>query len=84
MYVYQFRNLLKIAGLYFSGLSNEYAIAKETKLHPFVVKKGLAQVRTMDIKKIKNIYRNLAEIDLKVKTGKMDIILALDKFVVEI
>ncbi|HBO16404.1 MAG: polymerase III protein [Candidatus Moranbacteria bacterium GW2011_GWE2_35_2-] len=84
MYVYQFRNLLKIAGLYFSGLSNEYAIAKETKLHPFVVKKGLAQVRMMDIKKIKSIYRNLAEIDLKVKTGKIDINLALDKFVVEL
>ncbi|MCK9378518.1 MAG: DNA polymerase III subunit delta [Candidatus Moranbacteria bacterium] len=84
MYVYQFRNLLKIAGLYFSGLSNEYAIAKETKLHPFVVKKGLAQVRMMDIKKIKNIYRNLAEIDLKVKTGKIDIIVALDKFVAEL
>ncbi len=84
MYVYQFRNLLKIAGLYFSGLSNEYAIAKEAKLHPFVVKKGLTQVRKIDLKKLKNIYRNLADLDLKIKTGKIDIVLALDKFVAEL
>lgn len=83
MYVYQFRNLLKIAGLYFSGLRDEYAIAKEAKLHPFVVKKGLAQVRKIDLKKLKNIYRNLADLDLKIKTGKIDIVLALDKFVAE-
>jgi DNA polymerase-3 subunit delta len=84
MYVYQFRNLLKIAGLYFSGLSNEYAISKEIKIHPFVVKKGLAQIRKMDLEKIKTIYRKAAELDLKVKTGKLDIVLALDKFVAEI
>lgn len=83
MYVYQFRNLLKIADFFQKGINDRYIIAKETKLHPFVVQKGLAQLRNFDFERLKNIYGRLQIIDTKIKTGKIDIKLALDKFVAE-
>ncbi|MCD6149601.1 DNA polymerase III subunit delta [bacterium] len=101
MYVYQFRNLLKIGGFfaqgaapaggqgsasgrYFQGNTNQYEIAKLAKLHPFVAQKGIAQLRGFTLAQLKKIYKKLGEIDFQIKTGKVDIILALDKFVVGI
>ena len=84
MYVYQFRNLLKIGEFFWKGISNQYEAAKLTKLHPFVVQKGMAQLRNYDENKLKEIYKKLQDIDVSSKTGKIDIKLALDKFVAEI
>jgi DNA polymerase-3 subunit delta len=84
MFVYQFRNLLKVADLKERGLANDYEIAKVSGLHPFVVKKSLAQLRSLTFSKLKNVYHELSELDTKVKTGKIDIKLALDKFLVEL
>lgn len=83
MFLYQFRNMLKIADLKESGISSEYEISKITKTHPFVVRKSLAQIRNFSLEKLKIIYQKLGEIDGKIKTGKMEIKLALDKFVAE-
>jgi DNA polymerase III subunit delta len=84
MYIYQFRNLLKIGDFYWKGASNEYDIAKKTKLHPYVVKKTLPQLRNFTFLKLKNIYQELQKIDTEAKTGKADINLALDKFIVKL
>jgi DNA polymerase III delta subunit len=84
MYIYQFRNLLKVGDYYFSGLSDKYAIAKKTKLHPFVVQKNLAQLSQFSLNSLKNIYQKLEEIDYKVKNGEIEIELALDKFIMEL
>jgi len=101
MYVYQFRNLLKIAGFfaqgaapaggqgsasgrYFQGNAKQYEIAKTIKLHPFVVQKGIIQSRGFTLAQLKKTYKKLGEMDLQIKTGKIDITLALDRFVVEI
>jgi len=84
MYVYQFRNLLKIGEFFWQGRTNQYEVAKLTKLHPFVVQKGMAQLRNYDENKLKGIYQKLQDIDTGSKTGKIDIKLALDKFVAEI
>jgi DNA polymerase-3 subunit delta len=84
MYVYQFRNLLKIGEYFWQGMRNQYEIAKLAKLHPFVVQKGIAQLRNFDFEKLKRIYKKLEEIDLASKSGKVDIKLALDKFVAKI
>jgi len=84
MYVYQFRNLLKIGGFYFQGNTNQYEIAKAAKLHPFVAQKGIAQLRGFTLIQLKKIYKRLGELDLQIKTGKIDIVLALDRFVVSI
>ncbi|MFC1644435.1 DNA polymerase III subunit delta [Patescibacteria group bacterium] len=84
MYVYQFRNLLKISNFYFGGLRNHYEVAKIAKLHPFVVQKGMGQLNRLSSAKLKEIYRRLEELDSKVKIGEIDILLALDRFIVEI
>jgi len=84
MITYQFRNLLKVAGLFEEGIRNEYEISKIAKLHPFVVRKSLAASRNLSFSKLKGIYRKLADIDVGVKTGKFDIRLAIDKFIVEL
>jgi len=84
MFVYQFRNLLKISDLKENYQMSEQEIAKATKLHPFVVKKSLAQSGNFSFDNLKKIYQKLSILDTKIKTGQIDIRLALDKFVVEI
>jgi len=84
MFFYQFRNMLKISDLYQRGINSEQEIARTTKTHPFVVKKTLAQLRNFSFDKLKNIYNKLAELDTAVKTGKIEIKLAMDKFIVEL
>jgi DNA polymerase-3 subunit delta len=84
MYVYQFRNLLKIGEYYWQGMTNQYEVAKLAKLHPFVVQKGMRALANYNFDKIRSAYRKLLDIDIASKTGKIDIKLALDKFVAEI
>jgi DNA polymerase III subunit delta len=83
MYAYQIRNLLKIEDVFSNETRNQYEIAKSAKLHPFVVQKGIEQIKFLGAKKLKNIFSKLQEIDFLAKTGKTDIKLALDKFIVE-
>ena len=75
---------MKIGEFFFQGLRNQYEVAKLTKLHPYVVQKGMDQLRNYNFEKLKRIYKKLEEIDLASKTGKIDIRIALDKFVAEI
>ncbi|HRZ95461.1 MAG TPA: DNA polymerase III subunit delta [Candidatus Moranbacteria bacterium] len=84
MFLYQFRNLLKIADLKESGISSEYEISKITKMHPFVIRKSLGQIRNFSFSKLKEIYQKLGSVDTEIKTGKIDIKLALDKLVAEL
>jgi len=84
MFVYQFRNLLKVADLQDQYRGNDYAIAKASGLHPFVVKKSLGQLRNFPLAKLKEIYLQLSEFDTQIKTGRIDIRVAMDKFIVEL
>lgn len=80
MYFYQFRNLVKVKPLA-EKYGSPVEIATRLKMHPFVVRKSLDQARNFSWEKLKKLYGNLCEIDFESKTGKMDIQLALDKFV---
>jgi DNA polymerase-3 subunit delta len=82
-YFYQFRNLLKVKFLAEKNKSPS-EIAIELKLHPFVVRKSLEQGRRFSLEKLRELYKKLCEIDFSTKTGKVDIELALDKFVAEV
>jgi DNA polymerase III subunit delta len=84
MIIYQFRNMIKIADLKERGMGSEYEISRITKMHPFVIRKTLAQARTFTFDRLKSIYGKLADFDTKVKTGKMDMKMAIDKFVAEL
>ncbi|MDO8240521.1 MAG: DNA polymerase III subunit delta [Candidatus Moranbacteria bacterium] len=84
MFVYQFRNLLKVADLQGQFFGNESAIAKTAGLHPFVVKKSLGQLRNFPLPKLKAVYEKLSQLDTQIKTGQIEVKVALDKFVVEL
>jgi DNA polymerase-3 subunit delta len=83
MYFYQFRNLLKVKPLAQKNM-NQFDISKKLKLHPFVARKSMDQVRNFTLAKLKELYSALCEIDFESKIGKVDIGLALDKFVASI
>lgn len=80
MFFYQFRNLVKVKPLAEKNM-NQFDIAKKLRLHPFVVRKSVDQVRNFSWQKLKKLYGSLCEIDFESKIGKVDIELALDKFV---
>ncbi|OGZ18399.1 MAG: DNA polymerase III subunit delta [Candidatus Nealsonbacteria bacterium RBG_13_38_11] len=76
---FQFRNLLIVKEL-IEKQRPYYAIAKMTKLHPFVVRKSYEQAVRFSFAELKKIYQQLFEADLAIKTGKMDSEAALDLF----
>jgi DNA polymerase-3 subunit delta len=83
MYFYQFRNLLKVKALAENNVP-EREIMQKLKLHPFVARKSLEQGRNFSLAKLKSLYKNLCEIDFGAKTGKVEIELALDKFIASV
>ncbi len=83
MFVYQFRNLLKIKSLLEQNLSNQ-EIAVKAKMHPFVIQKSVEQCRRFEMEDLKKIYQKLFDADLAIKTGKINPRLALDLLVVSV
>jgi DNA polymerase III delta subunit len=81
MYAGQIRNLIKIGDCFWRGIQRPDAIAKEVGLHPFVVQKGLRQIQKTSEKELKTLYQRLGELDEKVKTGRLDIVLGIDLFI---
>ncbi|EKE25184.1 MAG: hypothetical protein ACD_5C00258G0001 [uncultured bacterium] len=84
MYTYQIRTLLKIGDFYWQGMTSAPQIAQASGIHPYVVQKSLSQIRNLTQEKTKQMLRDLAEIDMNAKTGKVDPLLALDSFIVSI
>lgn len=80
MYFFQFRNLLKVKPLAEKNMT-QGEIAAKLKIHPFVAKKSVEQGRNFSLVRLKELYKKLCDIDAEAKTGKVDIELALDKFV---
>lgn len=78
MYVYQLRTLLKVNDALAEGVRDPLIIAKIAQIHPFVAKKSALQLRAVSQEKLKQLYLDLAELDLRAKTGKIDPVLALD------
>lgn len=83
MIVRQFRILLQVKELSAQGQSPD-AIAGTLHLHPFVVKKAVAQARRYTMPQLTAVYDRLLETDLAIKTGQMEAHLALDLLVVEL
>jgi len=64
--------------------SNYYTIANRLNLHPFVAKKSLAQVSNFTFQELKNIYKNLLDIDLKIKTSQSNPRVLFDLFILKL
>ncbi|MFT5196187.1 MAG: DNA polymerase-3 subunit delta [Cellvibrionaceae bacterium] len=80
MFVRQFRMMIQVKEL--AGLNmRPPEISKETKFHSFVVGKVLNQTKSFSMKQLEQIYAHLLDIDLRVKTGKGDIVTSLNMLV---
>jgi len=83
MFVYQVRSLLKLKDLIEKG-TPFYGLTKQSGLHPYVVKKSWPQIRNFNLDQLKKIYQRLLEIELSLKSGRIDGETALDMLVAEI
>jgi len=83
--VSQFRNLLIVADLKDKFPAwNNFTIAKESGLKPFVVSKLLSQLRLLDKIWLKKSYQNLADVDWQIKTGAIEPHLGLNLLVLKV
>lgn len=82
MVLRQFRILISMRDLFNSqeNITSD-TMAKMLELHPFVVKKSLPFVKKYSLDKLKDIYQQFLEIDIKTKTGQADQSLLIDLFV---
>ncbi len=74
---FQFRNLLEIKDL-IEKYVPYYDILKQSSLHPFIVKKSYQQAQRFTFQQLKKIYQKIFEVDLGIKTGKIEPETALD------
>lgn len=86
MIVRQFRILIQIKDEIErgGGYVNNRELARELSLHPFVVQKAMGQVNSYTLDQLKNIYSQLVEIDLKLKSSNLSPQALLDLLVVNI
>lgn len=82
MIVRQFRILISMRDLFNreENISSD-SMAKALELHPFVVKKSLPMIKRYSLDKLKQLYEQLLEIDIKTKTGFADQSWLIDLFV---
>lgn len=79
MIIYQFRNLLIIKDiLEKSPRLSRFELSKKTGLHPYVVQKTVILAAKYEESKLKEIYQNLLDFEIKIKTGKMEARVALE------
>ena len=83
MFIRQFRNLLVIKDLTEKGVSY-YELPERTKLHPFVIKKTYEQTKNFSMEGLKKIYGKLQNLDMAIKSGRVDARTALDMLVMGI
>lgn len=79
----QYRILLQVRDLMLRGL-NADAIQKQLNLHPFVAKKMSEQSRNYSVEELEQIMFRLLDLDVSLKTSKLEPTLALDLLVVDL
>ncbi len=79
----QVRILIQISELQAQGLLQDET-AQRLKLHPYVVKKGVAQAQNFTLRQLENAHQRLVETDWQIKTGQMEEVLALDTLLVSL
>ncbi|MEM7803226.1 MAG: DNA polymerase III subunit delta, partial [Chloroflexota bacterium] len=80
MFIRQFRLLIQVKELADKRVTPP-EIAKTVRIHKFVAQKLSQQCRSFSIEQLERIYRHLLDIDVRVKTGKEDIVTALNMLI---
>lgn len=80
MFVRQIRLLIQVKESADEGLRPP-AISKNLKMHSFVAGKLYQQAQQFSLPQLEQIYRHLLDIDVGVKTGRNDMVTALNLFV---
>ncbi|MDF2721366.1 MAG: holA [Paenibacillus sp.] len=75
----QFRIVLQVKELAKQGMSQQQ-MASQLGLHPYAVKVAAEQGQKYDIDKLEQLLAQLAELDYKLKTGKVDKVMGLEIF----
>jgi DNA polymerase-3 subunit delta len=83
MSIWQFKILLRIKQALDSGCGSR-KISSDLGLHPFVVQKGVNQVRKFSLEDLKKFFSKLVEADYRLKTGKQEAKLMLDLLIVSL
>ncbi|MBW4437235.1 MAG: DNA polymerase III subunit delta [Pleurocapsa minor GSE-CHR-MK-17-07R] len=82
MIVRQFRNLLLVKEhLSTGGSRDKNVIAQALGIHPFAADKLSSQSRPFTLEQLERIYRQLLDYDVKIKTGGIDPVLAIDMLI---
>lgn len=85
MFVYQFRNLLKVKDLVAREKNaSALQIAETLKLHPFVVNKTIAQAKAFDLEYLKKVYKRFLRFDFLIKKGRLSAEAALEMIIIEV
>jgi DNA polymerase-3 subunit delta len=80
---YQFRNLIRVKDLIEKG-EKISQIKSKLDLHPFVLEKILRISQKFKIEELRKIYQRIFNLDLAIKTGKIEPDLALDLLLAEL
>ena len=83
MYAYQLRTLLLLVDLYSRGETDYRTLAKKAKIHPFVVQKTMRHLQKFSLERLLHMHKKLHLFDFQIKTGKQDILTALELFVAQ-
>ena len=78
MIIRQFRLLIQAKELAELSRMGSAEIAKAIKIHPFVAQKVTQQARSFSLQQLEHIYHRLLDIDIRVKTGREDLVTALN------
>jgi DNA polymerase-3 subunit delta len=82
MIIRQFRNLLLVKEHLGSGGSRDKnVIGQALGIHPFAADKLSGQSRAFTLEQLERIYRQLLDYDVKIKTGGIDPVLAVDMLI---
>ncbi|MBU3965251.1 DNA polymerase III subunit delta [Patescibacteria group bacterium] len=85
MFVYQFRNLLKVKDVIAREKSaSAPQIAETLKLHPYVVNKTVSQAKAFDLEYLKKVYKRFLRFDFLIKKGRLGAEAALEMIIIEV
>lgn len=81
MIAMQIRNLILV---FDANSHDKMEVSKKTGIHPYVVQKALLQLKNFTIARLKEIYEEILEVDIAIKTGEIEAGLALEKLIREV